>query len=223
MLHKKERDNSPMSRKLQKLIWLRHVSRGVMTFGFLASAGGNILHAEKNFIGIILAMLPPTILALAFELVSRVPIRKDGRWFSKALRVGATGAIAAIMATLSYFHQRDAIYSATNGDQLTAYLLPASVDALMVVGSVTLIELGIQIDDLEAAIAGIAVKVAKPVERKPEAPLSGKARVAQAWSRWPQLPIKELAEKAGVSYNYAHSVISELRREKDEDLVAVAA
>lgn len=225
MLYKSKSDNSPWGRKLYKLHWLRHLSRAVMAFGFLASAGGNVLHAQKSPVGITLAMLPPTILFLAFEMVSRVPIRKEARWHTKVLRLSATSAIATIMALLSYFHQRDAIFAATDGDQLAAYLLPGSVDALMIVGSVTLIELAIQIEDLEARIEGNAVRVSKPAQVAPKAETTSakKANIAQLWRRYPDLSIKELAVKAGTSYEYARSIIAELKKEPAPEPVEAVA
>ena len=137
------RELSPLERKLKEYIWIMHLARGVMIFGFTASALGNVLHAQKDVVGIVIALMPPTILFLAFELVSRAPMQSQYNWYHPKRwgRPIATAFISGIMAVLSYFHQRDAIFTHTGGDQLAAFLLPASIDALMIVGSITLLEL----------------------------------------------------------------------------------
>ena len=200
------------SKKLGHLKWLQNLSRGVMIFGFITSAGGNVLHAAKNPISIGISLLAPSMLALAFELVSRIPILKERHWSVKVLRIAATGGIAIIMATISYQHQRDAF--SKWGDQMQATLLPIAIDGLMIVGSISLIELAIQIRDLEAVLAagGIVRKVKEttPTSKKDKGP-SGKERVAQILAKAPELSIGELAKSANVSYNYAHSIVSELR------------
>jgi hypothetical protein len=203
--------------KLEGLTWLRTFSRTVMLAGFIASAGGNVLHAEKTPVDILIALAAPSFLAAAFELVSRIPLPKERSLLFKAVRVSGTGAIAGISAVISYFHQRDAIFHETH-DQLQAYLLPAAVDALMVVGSISLIELSIQIRELEAAIMGTKAKESKPVEPKPEKPANGRERFAQTLAKFPELShnpqgLRELAQRAGISYNYAFTLMKELKEE----------
>lgn len=206
--------NHDLHKKLNKLQWLKKLCRAVTGFGFLTSAVGNALHAVPTPIGVGISLLAPTFLFAAFELVTRIPMDPDrGRWF-KGLRIGGTGSIAAITATLSYFHQRDAIFENTNGDQLAAYLLPVAIDGLMIVGSVSLIELGFQLLKVEAYIvAGNKV----PKAQEPELPKlkdkepSKRERIAQVLAMAPHLSIKEVAAKAETSYNYAHSVATEIR------------
>ena len=209
------------SKKLASLIWLRRLSRGVMAFGFATSAAGNVLHAEKNPISIGISLMAPSILALAFELVSRIPLRKEAHWLPKALRVSATGGIALIMAFISYQHQRDAF--SKWGDAAQAALLPLAIDGLMIVGSVSLIELAIQVRDLEAVAAagGIVrkVKETQPAPKK-EKKLSGKERVAQILAKAPEFSIPEIAKAADVSYNYAYTVVQELRKQQLEPAIA---
>lgn len=205
------------SKKLGSLKWLRALSRGVMAFGFATSAAGNVLHADKNPISIAIALLAPTILALAFELVSRIPLRKEAHWAAKWLRVGATAGIAIIMAVISYRHQQDAFSQWT--DKLAATLLPGAIDGLMIVGSVSLIELAHQIRDLEAIEA--AGGIVRKVKEKPATPAkkdkgpSGKERVAQILAKAPELTVPELAKAAGVSYNYAYTMAQQLRKEPE--------
>jgi len=202
------------TKKLASLIWLRRLSRGVMAFGFTTSAAGNVLHADKNPIAIGISLLAPSILALAFELVSRIPLRKEAHWLSKGLRVSATGGIALIMAFISYQHQRDAF--SKWGDATQAALLPLAIDGLMIVGSISLIELAVQIRDLEAYVAagGIVRKVKEVPAPSPkkERKLSGKERVAAIVAKAPEFSIPEIAKAADVSYNYAYTVVQELRK-----------
>lgn len=216
-----------LEKKLADLLWLRKFSRLVTAGGFVASAGGNVLHAQKTIIGVTISLAAPVFLFLAFELVSRVPLRPEAHWAGKWLRILATGSIAAIMVVISYRAQRDAFELVTH-DDITAHLLPGAIDALMVVGSVTLLELGIQIRNMEAYIAGAAVKttVAKPKDEPPTAPpvkepeTTKKQRIAEIVARSPELSLQEIAKLSGSSYNYAHSVVGELR--KMNGVVAVA-
>jgi len=209
-----------LEKKLKDLLFLNKVSRGVMIFGFLASAGGNVLHARKTPIGVAISLGAPVMLFLAFELVSRIPIRKEAHWLFKLVRILATTAIAGIMAYISYRAQRDAFLEQT-GDHATAILLPGAIDAFMVVGSVSLIELGIQIRNIEAYMMGSAIKttVVKPKEDVPppkkEEP-SKKERIAAILARSPDLDVKEIAKLADSSYNYAHSIVSQLRSPVEE-------
>lgn len=206
--------NHDLHKKLNKLQWLKKLCRGVTGFGFITSAAGNALHAVPTPIGVAISLLAPTFLFAAFELVTRIPMDPDRGWWFKLLRVGGTGSIASITATLSYFHQRDAIFQNTNGDQLAAYLLPVAIDGLMIVGSVSLIELGFQLLKVEAYIAA---GNKPPKAQEPEQPKSkdkeptGRERIAAIVAKAPELSIKDIAAAARTSYNYAYSVVKDLR------------
>jgi hypothetical protein len=207
---KKEESKDPLVKKLDELNWVRGFARAMNISTLVASAGGNVLHAEKRVVPVILSLLAPLALMGAFEMLSRVPIRKNGSKLWLVCRVGATVGIAGCTAWISYFHQRDGILGET-GDLTLARLLPAVIDFLMIVSAGTLIELNIQVRDLEAAMAGIKVRTDKPVE-KAEKPQSKKEAIAQVWARWPQLSHEEIAKRAGASVNYAYSVVQELRK-----------
>lgn len=212
MFHKtkKEESKDPLVKKLDELFWIRGFARMMNISTLIASALGNVLHAERRAVPIILSLLAPLALMGAFEMLSRVPIRKNGSKIWLVVRIGATAGIAGLTAWISYFHQRDGIFAET-GDITLARLLPAVIDFLMIVSAGTLIELNIQIRDLEAAIAGIKVRTDKPIE-KVEKPQSKKEAIAQVWARWPQLSHEEIAKRAGASVNYAYSVVQELRK-----------
>lgn len=201
-------------KKLEKLLWLKKVCRAATTFGFITSAVGNVLHAPRTPFGIGISLVAPSFLFVAFEIVTRIPMDPERSWWFKLLRISGTASIAGITATLSYFHQRDAIFKYSEGDQLAAYLLPLAIDGLMIVGSVSLIELAYQILKMEAYIAAgnRPVKVIEPElpKRKDKEP-SKRERIAALLRTAPELPIKDVAAAAGASYNYAHSVATELR------------
>jgi len=207
-----QNSGDPREAKLQHLYWLRNLCRGVMVFGFVASGAGNILNAKKEVVGIALALTAPVILALAFELISRIPLRKEANWVTRTGRLAPTLLIAGIAAYNSFFHQRDALLEYNPVDVAQAWTLPIAVDLLMIVGSVSLIELGIQIMNMEAFIEGRKVQVVKPAPPLKERAVSKKEILVKAWRDDPSLSPRQLAEKLGVSYNYAHSITSELKK-----------
>ncbi len=111
--------------------------RVTLAIGVAASVCANVLHARDNLIAQTIAAWPPLALLLTVELVSRVPVHRRGL---AAARICATAAIAGIAAFVSYFHM--AGVAARYGESgLAPYLLPLSVDGLVVVASVSLVEL----------------------------------------------------------------------------------
>jgi hypothetical protein len=211
------------TKKLGLLNGLRKLCQGAVIFGFVTSAGGNVLHAVEASqgqawgfmaIAIVLAVLIPAIFGFMFEIATRVIFRKEAHWLMKLIAFLGAGGISGITAWNSYFHQRDAF--SHFGDTTQAMLLPLAIDGLMIIGSVYLIELGFQVRDLEAFIAsGGAVKKVKeetPVPVKKDKEPTGRERIAATWYNSPNLTIKQIAELAGTSYNYAAGVVGELRK-----------
>src|SRR5436305_1325934 len=127
---------------------LRRVRWGVratLTLGVAASVAANILHARHNPISQTIAAWPPLALLLTVELISRIPVHRRGL---AAVRLLATGTIAGIAAWVSYWHMSGVV--ARYGETGTApYLMPFSVDGLIVVASISLVELAGRIRDLE--------------------------------------------------------------------------
>jgi len=122
---------------LRQLRRVRWAVRAVLTLGVAASVAANILHADPNPIAQAIAAWPPLALLLTVELISRVPVHRRSL---AAVRLGATAAIAGIAAWVSYWHM--AGVAARYGETGAApYLLPLSVDGLVVVASVSLVEL----------------------------------------------------------------------------------
>jgi len=117
---------------------VRWAVRATLALGVAASVVANILHAQDNPISQAIAAWPPLALLLTVELISRVPVHRR----SLALaRWAATATIAGIAAWVSYWHMAGvaARYGETGA---SPYLLPLSVDGLIVVASICLVELG---------------------------------------------------------------------------------
>jgi hypothetical protein len=119
------------------LIRIRWAVRAALTLGVAASVAANTLHANTGPISKTIAAWPPVALLLTIELISRVPIYRP--WLAAA-RLAATITIAAIAAWISYWHMA-AVVTRYGENGTTPYLLPLSVDGLILVASVSLIEL----------------------------------------------------------------------------------
>lgn len=139
---------------------LRWVVRLVLALGVAASVAANILHANPNPISQTISAWPPLALLLTIELVSRIPVN---RWYLATIRVAATVAIAGIAGWVSYWHMVAvaARYGETGN---SAYLLPFTVDGLIVVASVSLVELAGRIRTLEVPLPAAVPVVAKEEE-----------------------------------------------------------
>src|SRR5690606_17630864 len=93
-----------------------------------------------------IAAWPPLALLLTIELISRVPVHHRGL---AVARLAATTIIAGIAAWVSYWHMVGV--AARYGESgASPYLLPLSVDGLIIVASVCLVELAGRIRRLEA-------------------------------------------------------------------------
>jgi hypothetical protein len=116
---------------------LRWGVRAVLTLGVAASVAANILHARQNPVSQTIAAWPPLALLVTVELISRVPV---GRRLLSAARLSAAAGIAGIAAWVSYWHMTGV--AARYGESHTsAMLLPLSVDGLIVVASISLVEI----------------------------------------------------------------------------------
>lgn len=133
--------------RLPQLRRLRWAVRATLALGVAASVTANILHAQPNPISQAIAAWPPLALLLTVELISRVPVHRRGLAFA---RLAATATIAGIAAWVSYWHMAGVAgrYGETGA---SPYLLPLSVDGLIVVASVCLVELAGRINAAETA------------------------------------------------------------------------
>lgn len=120
---------------------VRWAVRAALALGVAASVAGNVLHAAGGIVSQIIAAWSPLALLITVELISRVPVH---RRLLAAVRWLATATIASIAAWVSYWHMVGVAvrYGETGA---SPYLLPLSVDGLVVVASVCLVELGGQI------------------------------------------------------------------------------
>src|SRR6266536_4728217 len=122
---------------LPQLRRVRWAVRLTLVLGVAASVAANVLHARPDPVAQIIAAWPPLALLLTVELISRVPVH---RRVLAAARLLATTGIAGIAAWVSYWHM--AGVASRYGEQgASPFLLPLSVDGLVIVASVSLVEL----------------------------------------------------------------------------------
>ncbi|BCJ63002.1 DUF2637 domain-containing protein [Polymorphospora rubra] len=129
----------------KQLRWMQWAVRATLALGVAASVTANILHAQPNPVSQSIAAWPPLALLITVELVTRVPVHRRSLGI---IRIAAASAIAAIAAWISYHHMVGVV--ARYGETGTVpYLLPLSVDGLIIVASVSLVELTARRRELE--------------------------------------------------------------------------
>lgn len=148
---------------LPQLKRLRWAVRMVLLLGVAASVAANILHANPNPISQTIAAWPSLAFLLTVELSSRIPMTRRLR---AGLRIAATAVIAGIAGWISYWHMADvaARYGETS---VSAHLLPFTVDGLIVVCSVSLVELAVKIASLATPPADVKQVMAEAAARLP--------------------------------------------------------
>ena len=135
-----------MTTELHRLKRLGWAVRAVFTLGIAASLAGNVLHAEDNAISQAISAWSPLALLLAVELISRIPLRRGA---GAVARLAATAVIAGIAAWVSYWHMVGvAMRYGESG--ASPYMIPFSVDGLIVIASISLVEIGGRIRRLQA-------------------------------------------------------------------------
>ncbi len=116
---------------------IRMLARLTLALGVAASIAANVLHARHNPISQAIAAWPPLALLLTVELVARVPVHRRAL---AVIRIAATVAIAGIAAWVSYWHMTGV--TARYGESpVSAHLMPLCVDGLVIVASISLVEL----------------------------------------------------------------------------------
>ena len=128
---------------------LRRGTRGVLLFGITTSISANVLHslirpeaasepAWKLIAAAALAALAPLVLFACTELVSRIPVQSP--WLGGA-RLVVTFAVGGFAAWVSYWHMQSVALTLgeTEGAQ---YVYPLIIDGMMLVATISLIELG---------------------------------------------------------------------------------
>lgn len=126
---------------------IRHGARAALALGVVVSIVANVLHANGNIISQAIAAWAPVALLITIELIARIPVRSS--WLSFA-RLVATSTIAGIAAWVSYWHMVGVAlrYGETAG---AAHLIPLTVDGLVVVAWVCLVEIGGRIREADAS------------------------------------------------------------------------
>lgn len=180
--------------------------RGALLLGVATSVAANILHARPNPISQAIAAWPPLALLLTVELISRIPVHRRSL---SAVRLAATAFIAGIAAWVSYWHMAG-VASRYGEIGAAPYLMPLSVDGLVVVASVCLVELSgrllpadVKPDTTEDKPADVKPDVAPPAakpagSRTPRKRDTSKA-VARLRARHPDLSSAEIARRLGVT------------------------
>lgn len=130
---------------MSQLKRVRWAVRATLLLGVAASVVANVLHALDNSISQAIAAWPPLALLLTVELISRVPVHRRSLG---AARLVTTAVIAGIAAWVSYHHM-SAVALRYGETGASPYLLPLSVDGLIVVASICLVELGGRIRAVE--------------------------------------------------------------------------
>jgi hypothetical protein len=161
----------------------RRFVRTIVVVGIATSVAANVLGAEDS-IAAAIAGWPPIALLLSLEVLTRVPASKRLGAFG---RVTATIGVAFAAGWLSYWHMAATVshHGEAGGSQ---YIWPLSVDGLMTVGAIALVELGARIRQLEASrvVADTPVPVV-PVPVAPPAVASAFEQAQQAvraeWAR----------------------------------------
>jgi hypothetical protein len=181
---------------------LRRVRWGVraaLVLGVATSVAANVLHANPNPISQAIAAWPPLALLLTVELISRVPVH---RRTLAAVRLASTVFIAAIAAYVSYRHMVGV--AIRYGEEGAApYLIPLSVDGLVIVASVCLVEIAgrLRIIDRPDTKADIVPDMAADEPRTPrrKARPPTAAAVARLRARHPDMPTTDIARRLGVT------------------------
>lgn len=182
---------------MNQLKRIRWAVRAALFLGVAASIAGNVLHAQDTFVSQVISAWSPIALLITIELISRVPVHRRGL---AVVRWAATALIAGIAAWVSYWHMA-AVASRYGETGASPYLLPLSVDGLVVVASVCLVELSGRIRALEesavptpAAPPAMVLQYDLPVGPVP--PPVDRVSTPQAAPRKPQPSSRELVERA---------------------------
>lgn len=129
---------------------LRRLRWGVLATvvaGIATSVAMNILDAPANPVARAIAAFPPLALFAGIELISRIP--SSNRWLSVGRIVG-TLAVAGVAGSISYSSMVGTVQTYGLGGW-RAIIFPISVDGLMLVATLSLVEVVRKIRQLEAA------------------------------------------------------------------------
>lgn len=120
-------------KQLRRLRWLVLVA---VLAGIAASVAMNVLHAPDNLAARLVSAGPPLAVFAALELIARIPSSSQG--LTRARIAGAV-AVAGGAAAISYAQQRAAVHE-LGFAMWEATIWPTIIDGMMVVASVSLVE-----------------------------------------------------------------------------------
>ena len=143
--------------QISELRHRRRFVRAIVVIGIAASIAANVLDSE-DLIAAGIAGWPPVALLLSLEVLTRVPTSRRLGAFG---RVCATIGVAFAAGWLSYWHMA-ATVSQHGEHGSSAYVWPISVDGLMTIAAIALVELGARIRQIEAATERPAAAPAAP-------------------------------------------------------------
>lgn len=125
-----------MNYTLTQLKRLRWTVFTVVLAGIGASIAMNVLHAPDSMAARLVSAGPPLAVFAALELIARIP--SSGRWTTFFRIMGAI-VVAGGAAVISYAQQRAAV-EALGFAVWESWIWPLIVDGLMIVASVSLVE-----------------------------------------------------------------------------------
>jgi hypothetical protein len=163
--------------------------RAVLALGIVATVSGNVLHADGDIVSRVISAWPPTALLITIELIARVPVHRPGM---AHVRRGVTAIIAGIAAWVSYWHMV-AVASQHGETPSASHLIPVSVDGLVVVASVCLVELAGRI---RAQAAGVTATL--EADRADEAAVAHAAELAKLRAQMDEAAATYADEVAGL-------------------------
>lgn len=121
------------------MITVRGGARAALALALAASLAANVLAAEPTVVGRAIASWPPVALFIAIALLERVPL-VPGHPARAAARTGGAVAVAGVAAFVSYRHMNH-LATGHGESRVAAALLPLSVDGLIIVASMVLLDL----------------------------------------------------------------------------------
>lgn len=164
--------NLKQLRRLRILVFI------TVLLGIGASIAMNVLHAPDNPAARLVAAGPPLAVFFALELIARIPSSSKGL---SAFRVVGAVVVALGAASISYAQQMAAVRG-LGFAMWESYIWPLIIDGLMVVASVSLVEVVRKIRELDgtgtaATISPARLRVVSGLPESPEA-LAYRAAVA---------------------------------------------
>jgi uncharacterized protein DUF2637 len=134
-------------KQLRRLRWLVLVA---VLSGIGSSIAMNVLHAPSNTPARFVAALPPLAVFAALELIARIPSSSRGL---TVFRIIGALVVAGGAATISYAQQMAAVRG-LGFQRWESIIWPSIIDGMMIVASVSLVEVVRKIRQLSDPVAG---------------------------------------------------------------------